>query len=95
MKPVRYTSIFTSREFIRDYKQANVRIRKFVDEALRRFAKNPTEWGLNNHLLVEEWSGYRSIDVTADYRAIYKEVREGKELTAYFIALGTHDELYS
>jgi len=38
--------------------------------------------------------GCRSIDVTADYRAIYKEVREGKEFNAYFVALGTHEELY-
>jgi addiction module RelE/StbE family toxin len=56
--------------------------------------KEPLERGLNNHPLRDEWTGYRSIDITADYRAIYKEVREGKELNAYFIALGNHQELY-
>src|SRR3954463_4402610 len=88
MKPVRYTHIFSNREFIRQYKRVNVRIKKFVDRQLQLFRKNPLDRGLNNHPLLEEWSGYRSIDITADYRAIYKEVREGKELNVLFHRLG-------
>jgi addiction module RelE/StbE family toxin len=94
MNPVRYTHIFSNREFIRQYKRVNVRIKKFVDRKLQIFRKNPLEHGLNNHPLRDAWTGYRSIDITADYRAIYREVREGKELNAYFVALGTHTELY-
>jgi addiction module RelE/StbE family toxin len=94
MKPVRYTHIFSNREFIQQYKRVNVRIKKFVDRKLQIFRKNPLERGLNNHPLRDKWAGYRSIDITADYRAIYREVRERKELNAYFIALGTHQELY-
>jgi len=44
--------------------------------------------------LHEEWEGFRSIDITNDYRAVYEEVQEGEEINAYFVALGTHDELY-
>ncbi len=93
-KPTRYTNIFSSKSFIEQYKKVNVRIRKQVDQKLTIFSKNPHDAGLRNHALHEEWEGYRSIAITADYRAIYKEVHEGGEINAYFVALGTHDELY-
>jgi addiction module RelE/StbE family toxin len=87
--------VLFSREFIKKYKRVNVRIRNRVDEQIKTFEKNPHEFGLRNHELHEEWEGYRSIDITNDYRAIFEELREGKETSAYFIDLGTHDELYS
>jgi addiction module RelE/StbE family toxin len=66
----------------------------WLHEKLRVFTKNPFELGLDNHPLRDQWEGYRSIDITSDYRAIYKEVQEGEELNAYLVALGTHEELY-
>jgi addiction module RelE/StbE family toxin len=93
-KPTPYTHVFSDKEFIKLYKKSDVRTKKSIDEKLRVFGKNPFELRLNNHLLRDEWLGYRSIDITSDYRAIYKEVREGEELNAYFVALGTHKELY-
>src|SRR5436309_7503402 len=93
-RPRPYTNVFSAKGFIKLYKKANVRIQKEVDEKLRIFSKNPHDLGLRNHELHEEWEGYRSIDITNDYRAIYKEVREGEEINAYFIELGTHEELY-
>ena len=93
-KPTPYTHVYSTIDFIRLYKKADVRIKKEVDECLRIFGKNPHDLGLRNHPLHEEWEGYRSIDITHDYRAIYKEAHEGKEINAYFVALGTHDELY-
>jgi addiction module RelE/StbE family toxin len=93
-KPTPYTHVFTDKEFIKLYKEADVRIRKSIDEKLRVFIKNPFDLGLDNHPLRDEWEGFRSIDITNDYRAVYKEVKEGEELNAYFVALGTHKELY-
>ena len=93
-KPTPYTHVYSTIDFIRLYKKADVRIRKQVDGKLRIFSKNPHDLGLRNHLLHEEWEGFRSIDITNDYRAVYEEVQEGEEINAYFIALGTHDELY-
>ena len=58
------------------------------------FAKNPRELQLDNHPLRDEYQGYRSIDITSDYRAIYKETQIRNEVVAYFIAIGTHKELY-
>ena len=94
MKPTSYDNVFVNKAFIELYKKADVRLRKNVDEKFRIFEKNPFDLGLNNHSLRDEWADHRSIDITNDYRAIYKEVREGEELNAYFVDLGTHDELY-
>ena len=49
---------------------------------------------LRNHPLRGKHVGKRSIDITADWRAIYEEKLEREEIIAYFIALGTHSQLY-
>lgn len=46
---------------------------------------------LNNHPLKGKYSGYRSINIGGDIRAIYK--RDGKNI-AIFVALGAHTKLY-
>jgi len=82
-------------QFRKQYKKADVRIKNQVRDRLRIFKKNPEDLELNNHLLKREWEGFRSIDITSDYRAIYSEKKVGKNEIAYFVALGTHDNLYS
>ncbi len=81
--------------FIRKLKKINVRIRKNFRERIEIFKKDPLNPQLCNHELRDEYEGLRSINITADYRAIYKEVHEGKEINAYFVAIGTHKELYT
>jgi len=80
--------------FLEKLKKVNIRIRKRVKERILLFSINPNNLQLNNHPLRAENLGYRSIDITSDYRAIYKDVQIGDEVVAYFVALGTHDELY-
>ena len=81
-------------EFIKKLKKLNIRIRKSFLDARVLFDKNPTDSHLNNHPLQLEWQDYESIDVTNDYCAIFEEIHEGDEKIAYFIDIGTHDELY-
>jgi addiction module RelE/StbE family toxin len=84
-----------SKEFIEHYKKANVRIRHQVDERIRLFKRNPTDLQLRNHSLRDNWKGYRSINISVDWRAIYKEIPENKNFyLAFFVALGTHKQLY-
>lgn len=83
-----------SPEFYRQYKKAAVRIRRIIDKRITLFRKNSHDLQLHNHMLKREYEGYRSIDITADCRAIYEEVQEGGETIAYFIAIGTHNQLY-
>lgn len=80
--------------FLKKLKKAEVRIRKSFKERITLFIVNPFNSHLHNHALQKEYRGYRSIDITSDWRAIYTEKREGDEVIAYFIAIGTHKELY-
>lgn len=81
-------------ELVDKVKRQDVRIRKSFKKALGIFFKDPNNLELDNHELKREWKGFRSIDVTADLRAIYYEDKEGDKSVAYFVALGTHKELY-
>jgi len=72
-----------------------VLIRKNFKDALIIFAKDPYTPRLDNHPLKKNWYGYRSIDVNADYRVFYKEIKAAREITVYFVAIGTHKELYT
>jgi len=84
-----------SRSFIAKLKKADVRIRKNFKQRIDIFLSHPHDLQLNNHALRDEWQGYRSIDITADWRAIYREVKfADDEPFAYFTSLGTHNQLY-
>lgn len=54
------------------------------------FLDNPQHPLLKNHPLKGEWNGYRSINITGDWRAIYFQVGEN----IIFVDLGTHSQLY-
>lgn len=80
--------------FFDKLKKIDVRVRKSVKERILLFSKNPNNPQLNNHSLRREYKGYKSINITADWRALYKEMQLKEETIAYFVLLGTHDELY-
>lgn len=86
---VRFTN-----EFLSQYKKADVRVRNKTDDCLRIFRRNPNDLQLKNHKLKREWVGHRSINIISDWRAIYKEVQLTDEMVVYFVALGTHRQLY-
>lgn len=81
-------------DFIASLKRQNVRIRSSFKKKILLFSKDPLYPQLHNHPLREEWAGYRSIDITNNFRAIYSEKVEGENEVAYFIAIGTHEQLY-
>ncbi len=83
-----------SRSFLKTLKKSDVRIRKYFLQRILIFSTNPIHPQLRNHPLHGIYSGKRSIDITADWRAIYEEKTEGDDKVAYFIALGTHSQLY-
>lgn len=80
--------------FIRSVKKLDVIIRKNLKEKLALFIIDPFNPQLDNHALRKEYKGFRSIDISSDFRALYREVLEGEELVAFFIVIGTHKQLY-
>ena len=70
--------------------KAPTEIKLAVRQALELFRENPHHEALRNYLLTERYAGFRSIDVTDDWRALYREEKE----RIMFADLGTHEELY-
>lgn len=77
--------------FKKVYLKLPEKIKKSVESRLMLFSRNPFEAPLNNHPLLGGYKGYRSINITGDYRAIYKELKKDEVV---FVKLGTHSELY-
>ena len=83
-----------SSSFHKKLKRLDVRIRNRFQERILLFIKNPTDPILDNHPLERELIGYRSIDITANYRVVFEELQEGNETIYFFFLIGTHKELY-
>lgn len=80
-----------SKKFKKQYFKSDIKIRKFFDERLRIFIKNQDERVLNNHYLTGKLRGYKSINITGDWRAIFYESDID---TITFVMFGTHSQLY-
>lgn len=80
--------------FLKKLKKVNVRIRKSFKERIGLFLKNPNDPILDNHPLQDEYAGYRSINITSDWRGLYSEKYAEDDKIAYFSILGTHNDLY-
>ena len=80
----------SKRRFVKQYRRASAEVKEKFQSRLQLFKENRFNPVLNNHGLTGKYTGYRSINVTGDWRAIFMEVGE----TVYFVALGTHSQLY-
>jgi len=84
-----------STRFEKQLQKAPKEIYEAVISRLDMFASNPLHPLLRNHKLTGMYSGCRSINITGDWRAIYREVESIlDEPFANFITLGTHSQLY-
>ena len=86
---IKYSSQFSKR-----YQKSPSKIKLAFRETLELFVENPSNPSLRNHALKEEFAGYRSIDVTDDWRALFKEKVSGAKKIVTFHLIGTHDQLY-
>lgn len=82
-----------SKKFIKDFKRCPEYIKSKLKSRLEIFMQDQNDAVLNNHGLLGELKGYRSINVTGDWRAIFEDINN--EEIAYFVAIGTHSQLYN
>lgn len=80
---------FSSR-FRKQHQKANANIKSAFLKRLKIFEQNPHDPILRNHVLSGNYKGFRSINITGDWRAIYSE----KGSIIIFEMLGTHSQLY-
>lgn len=83
------------RRFTKQFSRAPQDVKKAANIRLDLFASNPQHPLLRNHKLTGRYEGYRSINITGDWRAIYIEIDPiNDEVYIEFTALGTHSQLY-
>lgn len=80
---------FTKR-FIKQYNKSDTKIQLAFKNKLTLFKQNPFDQQLNNHSLTGKLKGYRSINITGDWRVIYSETKN----IVIFEMIGTHSQLY-
>ena len=80
------------KKFSKQYDKAPKKVRVAFQKRLVIFKRNKYSYLLNNHALVGKYKGFRSINITGNWRAIFRELNNGK--LAFFDALGTHSQLY-
>jgi len=79
------------RRFEKQFVKLPSAVQQQFSSKLETWLADPFDTRLRNHPLRGEYTGYRSINVTGDYRAVYHMV--SKE-TGEFVAIGTHSQLY-
>lgn len=79
------------KDFKKAYKKLSPKLKERVNEKILLFLEDPFNQILNNHALGGKYSGYRSINITGDFRVVYKPLDENLVL---FADLGTHSHLY-
>ncbi len=84
-------SISYHQHFIKAYKKLSQKLQQVTDDKIRIFRREPSQRELNNHKLHGKWEGYRSINITGDYRAIFC-ISEDQHVI--FSLVGTHHQLY-
>ena len=85
-------NVLFHKKFDKRFAKMSASIQKKAVGRIQLFQTNPFDKTLNNHALTGRWTGYRSIDVTGDYRAIYLPVNDN---LAKFYTVDTHSNLYS
>lgn len=83
-----------TKSFKKQYQKAPSKIQKIFDRKITLFIKNRYNPLLRNHALSGKLRGYKSINITGDWRAIFIENKRNKKVVAIFVLLGTHSKLY-
>ncbi len=86
--------ILYTKRFQKHYNQLDTYIQGKSKDAIELFRGDPFHTKIRNHPLEWKYLGYRSIDVTWDYRIVFAERSEGIYELVELIDIGTHSQLY-
>ena len=87
--------IIFSKWFDKKYSKIPKPIQNKFDEKIIIFINNPLDKTLNNHQLHWKFQEYRSINITWDYRAIFRQIDNDSYEFIEFLDIGTHSALYT
>ena len=77
-------------DFKKKLRKLDLKIKEAFKKRSQIFKMNKFDSILNNHSVEKRFPGCRSINVTGDFRIIFKDL----ESVAVFLKIGTHSELY-
>lgn len=80
--------------FIKQLEKAPQAIKIAFRERRALYFSNPLHPQLRNYELRGEYKGLRSINITGDWRALYREEVKNDQSAITFVLLGTHSRLY-
>jgi|TARA_Y100000310_G_scaffold40993_1_gene38455 addiction module RelE/StbE family toxin len=81
-----------STRFNKRYRKIPAKIQIATNKRVILFQNDKYYPVLNNHALAGKWAGYRSINITGDWRALFREFDNGSLI--YFDIIDTHSNLY-
>ena len=84
--------VILHRSFKKKFKKLHPKIKDQFFERAGLFLNDKFHPLLNNHSVEKVFFDSRSINITGDYRAIFREEEKGEAVI--FTDIGTHSELY-
>jgi mRNA-degrading endonuclease YafQ of YafQ-DinJ toxin-antitoxin module len=82
--------IFLHKSFKKEYAKLQPVIKESFKRRRNLFLQDSFNPLLNNHSVDAAYPGCRSINITGDYRVVFRELGEN----AQFLHIGTHSQLY-
>ncbi len=80
-----------SKKFQKQFKKCPKKIKTVFPKRLKLFLKDKNNPLLHHHALVGQRTGLFSINLSGDWRALYRNCCENKIM---FVEIGTHSQLY-
>lgn len=82
------------KRFEKSFRKLSLKLQNKTSEVLKIFEKDKFHSWLNNHALKWVYTWLRSLNLTGNYRIIFKEYQEGYIEIIELIDVDTHSELY-
>ncbi len=82
------------KRFEKAFRKLSEKLQSKISEVLKVFVENKFDTRLNNHALKWDFLWLRSINLTGDYRIIFRETQEWLIEIIELIDVNTHSELY-
>lgn len=84
-----------SKKFLKQLKKVPLEVLQAYRRRLEIFLQSPFHPLLDNHGLTGEFQGFRSINITGDWRVLFSEYfDESGRKVILFHMIGTHSQLY-
>ena len=84
--------IIVHKRFVKQFRKLPENVQRAFQTRRDIFLEDEHSSTLHVHSLQGKYLGYKSFNVTADIRVVYKELNEN---TILFAEIGSHSELYS